>query len=256
MINKVLITGAAGYLAGFIIDQLKDKYSLTLFDRITMDTTLPFIQGDICDYSGLADACRGQDAVVHTVALVRGRQTKPLDAFADVVVKGTWNVLDLCAQQQIKRLVNISSIVADGSSPQSDTPLLPGAASQYNSSDLYYCISKKLGEVLSDAYTQAHSLSVIHLRPGVIAGDGANPGPEAPDMDINRPWFVYVDPRDVAQAVGGALATQRQTGTYAIVAGRGDSLFDWRPAAQQIDYTPQYNWPDIAEVEWQKDATE
>jgi hypothetical protein len=59
----------------------------------------------------------------------------------------------------------------------------------------------------------------------------------------------------VAQAVAGALATDRHTGTYSIVAGRGDSLFDWRPAAQEIGYTPQHNWPEITPVDWQKDAT-
>ena len=33
-IKKILITGAAGYLAGFIIERLRSKYELTLTDRI------------------------------------------------------------------------------------------------------------------------------------------------------------------------------------------------------------------------------
>ena len=33
-IKKILITGAAGYLAGFIIERLRSKYELTLTDRV------------------------------------------------------------------------------------------------------------------------------------------------------------------------------------------------------------------------------
>ena len=71
---------------------------------------------------------------------------------------------------------------------------------QFNSGGLYYALAKYLGEQVGEAYYQAHGLSVIHLRPGVIAGDGHNPGPQAPD-NPTEPWFVYVDPRDVAQSV-------------------------------------------------------
>ena len=33
-IKKILITGAAGYLAGFIIERLRSKYELALTDRV------------------------------------------------------------------------------------------------------------------------------------------------------------------------------------------------------------------------------
>jgi nucleoside-diphosphate-sugar epimerase len=254
-IKNVLLTGAAGYLSGFIIAALKDDYRLTLFDRAPLDTDLPFIQGDICDLDTVAQACQGQDAIVHTVALVRARAEKPVSDFADVMVKGTWHVLETCAQAGIERLVNISSIIADGSIVSSPRPLLPGDSVSYSAGDLYYCLGKKLGEVIAAAYAQAHSTNTIHLRPGVIAGDGANPGPDIDPPDINQPWFIYVDPRDVAQAVYCALKTERFCGTYNIVAGRSDSLFDWRPAAAEIGYAPQYNWPEIKQVDWQENAT-
>ena len=178
-IAKVLITGGAGFLSGFIIDALKENYQLTLFDRVSMDTDLPFIQGDICDLATIDQACHGQDAVVHTVALVRDRSEKAVSDFADVMVKGTWHVLEACARQRIRRLVNISSVVADGSTAPSPQPRLPGESVAYSAGDLPYCISKKIGELLSSAYGQAHGTSAIQLRPGVIAGDGANPGPDA-----------------------------------------------------------------------------
>ena len=247
-IARVLVTGAAGYLAGFIIAELEAEYALTLFDRVPMETTHPFIQGDIIDPGVVARACAGQDAVVHTIALVRGRGSHPVADFADIMVKGTWNVLEAGAAQSLKRLINISSVVADGFPALGSRPFLPGDGPFYSPDDLYYSVSKKLGEVLGDAYARAHGLDVIHLRPGVIAGDGANPEPSSDTTGLSQPWFMYVDPRDVAQSVSGALKTSRRSGTYCIVAGRSDSLFDWRPAAAEIGYAPQYNWPEIEEV--------
>ena len=246
--DRVLLTGAAGYLSGFIIDALKEDYQLTLFDRVAMETDLPFVEGDICDLDAVLAAAADHDAIVHTVALVRGRQQKTVSDFADIAVKGTWHVLQACAQLGTRRLVNISSVVADGSSRPSQVPLKPGDAVSYSPGDLNYCISKKIGEVLAAAYAQAHGTSTIHLRPGVIAGDGANPGPDPDTAGKTDPWFIYVDPRDVAAAVRCALQTDRASGTYNIVAGRADSLFDWHPARREIGYAPQHNWPEIEEV--------
>ena len=68
-IEKVLITGAAGYLAHFVIERLRSKYELTLTDRVEVNRSdvsgLRFIRGDITCDSDVADACEGQDAVVH-----------------------------------------------------------------------------------------------------------------------------------------------------------------------------------------------
>lgn len=250
-IEKVLITGAAGYLAHFVIERLRSKYELTLTDRVAVDRSdvsgLHFIPGDITCDSDVANACEGQDAVVHLVALVRERFDKPAPMFADVMVKGTWNVAEACVKQGVQRLVNISSISAVGSPARSDRPYRAGESAHFNPGDLYYALAKSLGEQVGKAYHQAHGLSVIHLRPGVIAGDGHNPGPKMP-QDTSQPWFVYVNPRDVAQAVECALACDIGYGYYHIVAGRGDSRFDWRSAAQELGYSPEYNWQDIPQA--------
>ena len=251
-IKKILITGAAGYLAGFIIERLRPKYELTLTDRVELPLDrqdLPFVQGDITTYVDIEGACEGQDAVVHLVALVRERFDKPPWLFADVMVKGTWNVAEACAQQGVKRLVNISSISACDPLPDGDLPYCVGDPFQFGQSGLPYALAKYLGEEVGRAYHQAHGLNVIHLRPGVIAGDGLNPGPTTPKAP-KAPWFVYVDPRDVAQAVERALETQEvMYGVYNVVAGRCDSRFDWAQTCQDLGYQPEHNWPEIPDME-------
>ncbi len=246
--KRVLITGGSGYLAGVIVERLRERYALTLTDLVDppdVRAGIPFVRGDLAQMEDAEAACAGQEAVVHTAALVRGRGEKPLSLFADVMVKGAWHVADACVKQGVGRLVNISSIVAV------EAQLSMGSADDgprpFGAGDLNYALSKSLAERICLAHHQAHGLSVTHLRPGVIAGDGANPGPEAP-KDASGPWFVYVDPRDVAQAVELALETDLAYGAFQIVAGRKDSMFDWRSAARDLGYRPEHNWPEIEDT--------
>ena len=247
-IEKILITGASGYLAQFIIDQLHSEYQLTLTDlvepdRAFADTT--FIKADVTNTAEIEAVCAGQDAVVHLVALVRGRSDKPASLFADVMVKGTWNVAEACVKQSVQKLVNISSISACPPAPSAKLPYEVDDDFQFGGGDLYYALAKYLGEQIGAAYHQAHGLDVIHVRPGVIAGDGQNPGPSAPDV-VTDPWFVYVDPRDVAQCVVRAIETQKvRYGSYNAVAGRTDSRFSWKQAEDDLGYSPEHNWPEI-----------
>ncbi len=250
--RRILITGASGYLSRFIVERLSGRYHLTLFDCVPPvgpAAACRFLQGDVTDYAQVHAACTGQDAVVHTVALVRGRRSQSLSTFADVMVKGTWHVAEACARTAVRRLVNISSIVARGAIPPGEQLCHTSDPCDFREGDLFYCLAKHLSEQIGLAYHQAHGLSVIHLRPGVIAGDGANPGPAPPKPPARGRWFVYVDPRDVAQAVELALgASGLAYGCYNIVAGRSDSLLDWAAAEHDLGYRPQFNWPEIPET--------
>ena len=247
-LEKILITGASGYLAQFIINRLHGAYELTLTDIVEPDQmpeNTTFIKADVTNASEIEAACAEQDAVVHLVALVRERSDKPASLFADVMVKGTWNVAEACVRQGVKRLVNISSISTCPPAPSAKLPYEVGDDFRFGPGDLYYALAKYLGERIGAAYHQAHGLDVIHVRPGVIAGDGQNPGPAAPDV-ITDPWFVYVDPRDVAQCVARAIETEAvKYGAYNAVAGRTDSRFSWQQAAEDLGYSPEHNWPDI-----------
>ena len=247
-LEKILITGASGYLAQFIIDRLHGTYQLTLTDIVEPDqvpANTTFIKADVTNAPEIEAACAEQDAVVHLVALVRGRSDKPASLFADVMVKGTWNVAEACVRQGVRKLVNISSISAYPPAPSVKLPYEVGDDFQFGPGDLYYALAKSLGERIGAAYHQAHGLDVIHVRPGVIAGDGQNPGPAAPDV-VTDPWFVYVDPRDVAQCVARAIETETvKYGAYNAVAGRADSRFAWQQAAEDLGYSPEHNWPEI-----------
>lgn len=247
-IKKILITGAAGYLAQFIVQRLHTNYELTLTDIVEPEQVfegITFIKADVTKLSEIEAACANQDAVIHLVALVRERHGKPLSLYADVMVKGTWNIAEACVRQGVQKLVNISSISSCPPAVGVQLPYQVGDTFQFSSGDLYYALSKHLGEQIGLAYYQAHGLKVIHIRPGVIEGDGHNPGPSRPDVRTD-PWFVYVDPRDVAQCVARAIENETiDYGAYNAVAGREDSRFDWKQAEKDLGYSPEYNWDEI-----------
>ncbi len=247
-INKILITGACGYLARFIVERLQSPYQLTLADIVEPPhqfSNTRFIKTDVTKAAEIEEACIDQDAVIHLVALVRERHGKPASLFADVMVKGTWNVAEACIKRGVQKLINISSISACHPIPGGKLPYQVGDEFHFGIGDLYYSLAKHLGEQIGLAYHQAHGLNVIHIRPGVIAGDGHNPGPSPPDI-VTEPWFVYVHPRDIAQCVACAIETETvRYGTYNAVAGRTDSRFDWKQANQELGYSPQHNWPEI-----------
>ena len=247
--RRALITGGAGYLAGFIAAALRESLDVTLMDRVAPPESDPradleFVQADVTDYEQVNAACKYQDLVVHLIALVRERFGLPAGVHCDVMVKGTWHVAQACVEQGVRRLVNISSISAVGR--PAGIPSRPEKGGNFAEGDLFYGLAKALGESIGKAYHDAHGLDVIHLRPGVIAGDGLNPDPTAPPEPMDH-WFVYVDPRDVANAVVLAEKTEVRYGTYNIVAGRADGVYDWTGAAADLGYSPQHNWPEIPE---------
>ncbi|HEU4702769.1 MAG TPA: NAD(P)-dependent oxidoreductase [Conexibacter sp.] len=243
---RVLITGAAGYLGAALAERLGDEHELTLADiRPREDGSGRWRAFDVTDLDAVRSCVRGHDAVVHTVALVRERAGATLRAHVDTMVLGTWNVAEACALEQVGRLVNVSSVVADGWTDDATRQRRVGDAPAFAERDRFYAVSKHVGEAIVRAYGQAFPIATLNLRPAVIAGDGLNPDPERPQDAGEGPyWFVHVDVQDVADGIARALASEA-TGTYQLVAGRADARWEWESAAQAFGYAPAHNWPEV-----------
>lgn len=114
MTKKVLITGATGFLGGYLIREcLNLGYDVVAFGRNAAkgkaleEPGVTFIQGDMSDLADLEPAFSGVDAVVHAGALstVWGKW----EDFYQSNVLATAHVIELCQIYRVERLVFVSS---------------------------------------------------------------------------------------------------------------------------------------------------
>ena len=123
MSTKTLLTGGTGFLGSYIIKALIEKgYAVRAIRR---SSKLPFyipkeifekvewIDGDILDVVSLQEAMLGIDIVIHAAAIVSFHK-KNKDWMYQVNVEGTANVVNMALEQNVKRLIHISSVAALG----------------------------------------------------------------------------------------------------------------------------------------------
>ena len=111
---KILVTGATGFLGKYVIEELLDHdYSIVAFGRNEMigkaleNERVQFVKVDLSSIEEVRQAFQSVDAVVHAGAL--STAWGPWKAFYQANVVGTKNVLELCREYAVKRLVYVSS---------------------------------------------------------------------------------------------------------------------------------------------------
>ncbi|MGN6368153.1 MAG: NAD-dependent epimerase/dehydratase family protein [Phycisphaerae bacterium] len=116
---KCLILGGAGFLGSHIADELVAKgHSIRLFDRFEAVKTniqhlLPqheLLQGDFGNHALINDATRNIDVVYHLISTTLPKSSNDDPTF-DITTNllGTLALLDACKQNNVKKVVFISS---------------------------------------------------------------------------------------------------------------------------------------------------
>ena len=118
--KNILVTGATGCIGSNLITELLRRgYYVRAFHRSTSNMiTLKGIDveqmiGDILDRDSLYKAMKGCDTVFHTAALVTFWKRRRNEQF-EVNTIGTQNVVNVCLELGIKKLVHTSTIAALG----------------------------------------------------------------------------------------------------------------------------------------------
>jgi hypothetical protein len=113
MTRRVLVTGAAGYVAGLILPALRDRYELTLIDVKDTDREGRTVDGvevlDLLDDPNdrFAELCNGIDTIVH--AGFRRPTEGPSYAAERVNLDMTARVYQTAAANQVRRVVCTST---------------------------------------------------------------------------------------------------------------------------------------------------
>lgn len=178
MTDRVLITGAAGFIGGALTARLQSEGAEVVGLDMQTDKGRGIVAGDITRYDGWPDAAEGCDTVFHTAAAVTNAAS--LDFGWRVNVLGTKHVLDAAVAAGAKRFVHFSSVRAFG---DRSFPVVPGGVTEdhpVRPEDSVYVNTKIASE---QVVLQAHAagrIDVTVLRPGDVYGPGS------------RPWTVLI----------------------------------------------------------------
>jgi len=239
--SKILVIGGAGFIGGFVVAELlkQDIRELIIYDNFTRgkkenireslkDSRCSIYPtgGDIRETDILNEAMKGVDYVFHLAAMwLLHCKDYPRTAF-EVNIAGTFNVLEACVKNNVKKLIYSSSASVYG-----DAVEIPMTEEHPFNNKNFYGATKISGEAMCTAYNDRYGLSVIGLRYMNVYGPGqdqhavysgvipimlnkidANQAPEINGDGTQAYDFIYVE--DVARCNVAALLSDKRFGYF------------------------------------------
>jgi UDP-glucose 4-epimerase len=171
--SRILVTGGAGFVGSFIVDQLLEdevkeviivdnffRGSLQNIEKALDSQKVHVIEGDIRDTATLNKAFQGIDYCFHMAALRITRCAEFPKEALDVMIEGTYNVIDCCLRHGIKKLVAASSASIYGTA---DTFPTTETHHPYNNRTLYGALN--VAHMEKETKLWILSMSPILLEP-------------------------------------------------------------------------------------------
>jgi nucleoside-diphosphate-sugar epimerase len=138
------------------------------------------VLGDIASVETMRQATRGCDVVVHCA----------IGTLYETVV-GTKNVIRATLENDVKRLIHISSVAVFGYSPSADR-VKDERCDYYYTGDAY-CDSKIASEKVAFSYYDSKRLPLVVLRPTNIFGPYSKPWTIGPISMLSKRCYVLID---------------------------------------------------------------
>ena len=270
--KKVLVIGGAGFIGSFVVAELL-KYNVgqviiydnfargkkdNLFDSLKDHRCQIYPNGgDVRDIDTLNDAMAGCDGVIHLAAMwLLHCKDFPRTAF-NVNIEGTFNVLEACVNNKVKRLVYSSSASVYG-----DAMEVPMTESHPFNNKNFYGATKIAGEAMCRAYYDRYGLSYVGLRYMNVYGPhqdqtaaytGVIPimlnkidANEAPTINGDGTQaYDFIDVEDVARCNVCALKAEVKdefynvgTGVQTSIKELCDTILDLKDSDLKVTYNP------------------
>lgn len=176
MIQKVLVTGADGFIGSHLVEELvKDGYNVRAFvlynsfntwgwlDTLSKETLekIDVFTGDVRDPNAVRTAMEGMDAVLHLAALIAiPFSYYAPDTYVDTNIKGTLNVLQAARSLEIKRVLITSTSEVYGTAKY--VPIDEKHPYQGQSP---YSATKIGADRLAESFYRSFNLPVTIVRP-------------------------------------------------------------------------------------------
>lgn len=249
--SKILVIGGAGFIGSFVVRELLKQPvgEVIIYDNFArgkMENIQDSLKdkrchlyekgGDIRDIDLLNDAMKGVDYVFHLSAMwLLHCKDFPRTAFK-VNIEGTFNVLEACVNNNIKKLVYSSSASVYG-----DAVEVPMTEDHPYNNKNFYGATKIAGEAMCTAFNDRYGLQVIGLRYMNVYGPGqdqtavytgvvpimlnkidANESPVINGDGSQAYDFIYVE--DVAKCNVAAITSDVPFGFYNVGTGIQTSI--------------------------------
>lgn len=249
---RVLVTGGAGTIGSTLVDQLlaAEITHVDVLDNLVRGREenleqalaggrVTLVRGDVRDRDTVHDLTRGKDLVFHEAAIRITQCAEEPRLALEVLVDGTFNVLEAAAMNRVDKVVAASSASVYGMAEAFPTP----ERHHHHDNDTFYGAAKSFNEGMARSFRAMHGLDHVMLRyfnvygprmdvhglytevlvrwmeriadglPPVVLGDGRQ------TMD-----FVHTD--DVARANVLAASSDVVDGSYNVASGTETSLIE------------------------------
>ena len=209
-----LVTGCNGLVGSFIARKLlAENCTVTAIRRKTSDmrfvediaAQINWIETDLLDVTGLHTAMKDATYVIHAAAVV-SFLPKDRNRMQQINVEGTANVVNCCLENNIKKLIHISSVAALGNGTQ--MPITEKTS--WDKSDVSSAYAQTKFEAERHVWRGiAEGLPACIINPSVVlgAGDLTKTSNQLFQYALTEPYFApmgalnVVDVRDVADMV-------------------------------------------------------
>ncbi len=179
MNNKILVTGACGFIGSHLVEYLiENNYQVIAFDRYNSNNDygwlnnskylndIEIILGDIRDYDSVNNAISKSNSCIHLAALIGIPYSyiSPL-AYIKTNIEGTYNVLESSKKNNLNQILITSTSETYGSAqyePIDEKHPLVGQSP--------YAASKIAADQLSISYFRSFNLPIKIIRPFNVFG--------------------------------------------------------------------------------------
>lgn len=195
--QKVLVTGATGFLGGRLVEVLVEKgFPVRALARKQSDTerlkklNVEIYYGDVGIRESLESAFREIDFVIHAAAGTSGKERDNETG----TVSGTMNILELCRESGVRKLIYISSCSVYGTADYKTNQIVheESPLERFPLKRGYYSASKQRAEISVVRQMKSGGVPVVIIRPGTIYGPGGNLYTPMMGLSFRNKCFIVI----------------------------------------------------------------
>lgn len=171
MSNKILVTGASGFIARELIGELKRVHKIVAVHRNNIESkdenVLNCSVGDISGNTDWSNVLSGIDTIYHLAAVAHNKASKSCnlgELFETVNVQATVNLFKQAEKAGVRRFIFISSIGVIGNR----TDNVPFDESSVCAPSGYYAESKYKAEQELLKLSKSYNIELVIVRPPLV----------------------------------------------------------------------------------------